>query len=346
MFKPVEEGGLNVLDLKARNDAIDVICLKEYLDTTPSRPKWVYLADALMSRAILQGDSNVEPKARINKFLQTWDVSLSRHNKLPEDLRRMVKVAGKYGLKICAKKPAKVLRLAMPVWYHVGKSGGRSVANTLASKCLRENHGVCSVLDALVVARRLNEDDGTHRQKASCACALCQIDRNDGCDNPHRCAMAAMKMTEKLHPVWNPWEINRPDGLTLTGGRVKSNAVAASKNERIAFNPTISEDEDLADLMRIFVNGDEAGTNPVRRLTRPHQVDEEEIEVYTDGAAMQNGMATACAGSAVWYGVEDPRNLAVRTSGPQTNQAAEMYAVSLAVDSAPPLCATAYCDRF
>ncbi len=41
LYKPIKEGGLNLLDIKVRNDAIELVWLKSYLDLTPSRPLWV-----------------------------------------------------------------------------------------------------------------------------------------------------------------------------------------------------------------------------------------------------------------------------------------------------------------
>ncbi|EIW55710.1 uncharacterized protein TRAVEDRAFT_77783, partial [Trametes versicolor FP-101664 SS1] len=35
---PLESGGLNLLDVRARNDAIDLMWLKAYVDTSPARP--------------------------------------------------------------------------------------------------------------------------------------------------------------------------------------------------------------------------------------------------------------------------------------------------------------------
>lgn len=37
---PIEEGGLNLLDLKACNEAIEIMWLKAYLDFPPSHPIW------------------------------------------------------------------------------------------------------------------------------------------------------------------------------------------------------------------------------------------------------------------------------------------------------------------
>ena len=40
LYLPIEQGGVKLLDLKVRNQAIDVMWFKSYLDLTPKRPMW------------------------------------------------------------------------------------------------------------------------------------------------------------------------------------------------------------------------------------------------------------------------------------------------------------------
>jgi hypothetical protein len=47
--QPIKEGGLNLLDIKARNEAIDLMWLKEYLNFSPSRPTWAVITDLLLN---------------------------------------------------------------------------------------------------------------------------------------------------------------------------------------------------------------------------------------------------------------------------------------------------------
>jgi ribonuclease HI len=46
--------------------------------------------------------------------------------------------------------------------------------------------------------------------------------------------------------------------------------------------------------------------------------------VYTDGACSGNGQLGSVAGTGVWWGVDDPRNLSERCPGRQTNNRAEL----------------------
>lgn len=60
----------------------------------------------------------------------------------------------------------------------------------------------------------------------------------------------------------------------------------------------------------------------------------EQLVVFTDGAAPGNGQSHARAGCGVFFGVNDPRNIACRVplELPQTNQVAELLAMTLAVE--------------
>ena len=100
LFKPIEDGGIGILDIKARNEALDLIWLREYLELSPARPAWAFVANRLMAKAIESAARAVDPGARVNTFLQTWNVSTRKSAGLPFDLRRMIKAAGKYGVRL------------------------------------------------------------------------------------------------------------------------------------------------------------------------------------------------------------------------------------------------------
>lgn len=58
--------------------------------------------------------------------------------------------------------------------------------------------------------------------------------------------------------------------------------------------------------------------------------------VYTDGSSRGNGKVGATAGLGVYFGPDDPRNLAERLPGPrQTNQRAELTAIIRALELVP-----------
>ncbi len=66
---PIEKGGLNLLDIRTRNEAIEIIWLKAYLNMSPERPKWATITDIILDATAPQG---FNAQARMNAFLQTW----------------------------------------------------------------------------------------------------------------------------------------------------------------------------------------------------------------------------------------------------------------------------------
>ncbi|KAK7503966.1 hypothetical protein BaRGS_00004698 [Batillaria attramentaria] len=62
--------------------------------------------------------------------------------------------------------------------------------------------------------------------------------------------------------------------------------------------------------------------------------DDEGTPVYTDGASIDNGRATARAGIGVFWGHNSPHNVAERLAGKQTNNRAEIHAAKVAIQQA------------
>jgi hypothetical protein len=50
-----EAGSLNILDIKSRNEAIDLMWLKTYLDFSPNHPPWAAIMDLSSSMQQPQG---------------------------------------------------------------------------------------------------------------------------------------------------------------------------------------------------------------------------------------------------------------------------------------------------
>ena len=338
LSRPIVEGGLKLLDLGTRNEAIEVIWLKEYLQLDDTRAPWTAFADVLIARALTTSNRNVDHEAQVNVFLQTWKVNARSKTKLPSDLRRMVTTAHKYRLRLDVLNPEEKLKEIMPVWYHIGNGEGRSTANSTASKCLREKHNVRTVLDAIRVVGTGRTRDPSHKARATCDCTACKADRDClGCRYPHRCAETAATLLQKLKPLWKPDEARTSDGLSLTRRRKDRNVVARNAGERVIFDPSITESTPLTGAFRIFTGENEGQANPTRRKLRRYGLAGTDVEVYTDGSCNGNGRPSASAGSGVWFGPSDPRNIAERVpGGSQSNQAAEVYAVILAADSVAP----------
>ena len=74
---PIIEGGLDLLDLEVRNEAIDIMWLKVYLDFSPKRPEWAIVTDLIIEASAPKG---LMKKAIINPFLQSWTALSRRSN--------------------------------------------------------------------------------------------------------------------------------------------------------------------------------------------------------------------------------------------------------------------------
>ncbi|KAH9852907.1 hypothetical protein C2E23DRAFT_703320, partial [Lenzites betulinus] len=310
--------------------------LKGYLDLSPTRPKWAFVADALIAKAILASERRVDLRARVNVFLQTWGVNTAVTAGLPRDLARMIKVARKYNVRLDSPLPKEDLIKTLPIWYHFALVHSRSSANCKSSRCLRNNHDVITVADCLSVIRAPTAAD-THRNRRDCKCVQCMHDRNVlGCDDPARCAKAASAILGRLRDKWRPGTNANTDGLSLTRAQRDRNLVNATARDVLTFDPSITQGMPIGNAFRVFLqNGEEHGPRACRPI-RPFQLECESTVVYTDGSCDENGASDARAGAGIWFGEGDERNAALRVPGGcQTNQAAEAYAVLAAAESTP-----------
>jgi hypothetical protein len=48
LSSPISKGGLNLLDIEARNEAIDIIWLKKYLNFSATCPTWAVVTDIII----------------------------------------------------------------------------------------------------------------------------------------------------------------------------------------------------------------------------------------------------------------------------------------------------------
>ncbi|KAH9859091.1 hypothetical protein C2E23DRAFT_910558, partial [Lenzites betulinus] len=310
--------------------------LKSYLDMSPDRPRWAFIADALIERSVVAAARRTEDSARQNYFLQTWEVNTSTNAGMPRDLARMIRTAKKYGVIVDVPNPAENLKKQLPIWYHFGLLEGRSTANSKTGKCLRNKHNVRTVADCVaMIAKAKNTHD--HVDKIGCNCDLCnEMAAVDGCEHPPWCTRAAERLVGKLRAKWRPTEHPTNDGLSLTPSRKHGNREARGEKGALLFNPSASYGASLGDAIRVFAKDAERESPPARRKTKPYQIDGEAIEVYTDGSCIQNGEENASAGAGVYFGHGDCRNAAERVPGEkQSNQAGEVYAVALAADRTP-----------
>ena len=338
LYRPIEEGGLNLLDIKARNEAIEITWLKAYLSPAPSRPTWAKVTDLIINASAPPGTS---PLARINAFLQSWNPPTRgpRSTRMGNDITRMLKTAKKHGTAFAPIRLSPHLRAQLPAWYHPLSEA--SPLTTTTAKCLLKKHTVTTVADLISTSARLRERRQIllpHTASAQCLCTECARDREKGCRNPHACATEAQSRIHLIAPKLNPLEIgDTHDNLSLTPSRKQNNREARRTDGAIRFDPSITCKHNISEGFRIFTSPEKISNIPARRYyTQGINHRHRGITVYTDGASINNGKLNARSGGGVWVGPNHERNTAIRVPGPkQSNQVGKIAAVIVAVDSFP-----------
>src|SRR5882724_9889379 len=201
-----EKGGLGMPDLKTRMKAIDIMWLKKYLNTPEKRPTWCWVADALIKGdTYLHSTPRVEESARLKWALQTWRTRQGKHSKLPDCIKRMLKVAEKYNVRVQARKTDPSLKGNMIIWHHTYGAKNNYNMNKPVSKCLRKNHKIRKVGE-------MNNYVNKCRQGATERC------------KKHNCLKMAKKLLRTLGERWNPVKCTPyKDNLDHTPRRKEAN---------------------------------------------------------------------------------------------------------------------------
>ena len=329
LYALTEEGGISLLDIRARNKAIDIVRLKTYMDLSPSRPKWAYLTDAIINTL----HPNIPPKPPAFP-LTSWSPPSRgpRASTLPLCVISIIKTAREAKLTFAPLRLSKQLKVQLPAWFHLGAPP--RAYNKLKDECLKNRHRVGKVKNLRALTKRL-EPGTAHQQHQSCPCDDCKKDRAKGCKNPHRCAFNARNLLTGLARKLNPATPRQADNLTLTHHRLEKNAKANIKRgDEVIFNPTVTTRTSLKDCFRVFVTqppSDQSATRPKSEEEPPPP-----MVMYTDGSCVNNGLLDAKSGAGVWVNDAHPLNKAVRVPGPlQSNQVGELAAVLIALQTAP-----------
>jgi hypothetical protein len=174
------------------------------------------------------GPPGTSPLATINTFLQTWlpPTKGPRAAIMNKNIRRMLDVAKTYNTNLAAIRLSPRVRVTLPAWYHPG-AAPRPLTNVKA-KCLLKNHTVKSVADLIKIAKKLRicTQNIMHSPSQACICIGCVQDRQEGCKNPHACAVEAKTCLNDITPKYNPLTHEQHDTLSLTPNRKAWNAVA------------------------------------------------------------------------------------------------------------------------
>ena len=166
---PIMKGSLDLLNLEIRNEAIDIMWLKTYLDFSPKRPEWAIITDLIIEAS---APKRLVKTAIINPFLQQWTAPTRRNDtrKTNDNIQRMIKVAKKFNTNFAAIRLTPQLSAQLLAWYHL--SIEPRAINTVAAKCLMEKHRTHTIAELIRASTRVwnpNLND-PHRPTTYCQC--------------------------------------------------------------------------------------------------------------------------------------------------------------------------------
>ncbi len=327
---PIELGGLGILDLQARSDAIDIVWLKTYLDYSSERPIWAYVADNLFATNVPKQCRPSSESLQINPFLQNWS---PKKRGLPPELKAMVNVAHKYGLRVEGLAFSRNIIRAMPMWDHLyahRRNLGRLIMPSKLLTCLQQQHLAMSVGDFEDLAATLEMAE--HQPKANCRCEGCvNLRLNEGCKNPHLCMSRARDMIRTLPRKWNPTETQPEDYKKETMAKLHAEGLS---DELIPFNRCVTTSGDLGQVFRIFTEERPISNEGIEMMIHENGT---ALSIATDGSCLSNGEKLAQAGAGVFCADNHALNQSLRLPNnlDQSNQTGEMAATLLATTLAP-----------
>ncbi|KAL1688071.1 hypothetical protein GGG16DRAFT_60724 [Schizophyllum commune] len=243
-----ERGGVKLMDIKARNAAIDVEWVRRYL-TLEERPTWTYVLDAICQRHLLAKDrGKCDADSFVNTLLQVVDVN---KQSMPRVSRRTMKTIEKHKARFDPINPSKDIKERMPIWHHIFiPLSKKPVYNSVHGRCMRDNHGIRTVGETVALTQTVL-DNPNHTTRPTCACAGCTQMRERGCDNPNGCAQAAKTLLAKLPAKWDP-RVDFRASRKLTAEEEAKNRVAKEENRAVIFDPEIEEERTMQECYRIF----------------------------------------------------------------------------------------------
>lgn len=169
MSSTTEEGGKKVLDITMRNEAIQLMWVQAYLRMGNERPTWALIADEILGNDVPGEIKSLEnnPNVRINQFLQSWH---SRKHKrrntnppdedtqsIPNDLRNMIKIAHKHGVRLEAIHPTEQVKNELPAIWNI-QTKMTIKPDTLCDKFgkyIRDKHNARSLKDITDLAKNI-----------------------------------------------------------------------------------------------------------------------------------------------------------------------------------------------
>ncbi|KAF5367955.1 hypothetical protein D9758_004520 [Tetrapyrgos nigripes] len=347
---PIEDGGRAVLDIGARNKAIDIMWTRSYLTFGEDHLLWAKVADALFALHSPRNvtEENVDKRIKLNPILQTWKTLPKRSTNTAaiDDLQRIIKTIKDFKIRQEGLAYSREILREMPIWLHGHANARIHLLNrSAASECLKKenHHNLRTVGQAEDLAARLQEEE--HEADSLCQCQQCVwISTTYQCLNPHACMTRAKALLDTLPPKWDPRQTQPEDHEPL-------HAPTSEEKDITVFDMRITVRGTLTDTFRIFTEGEDNESIPV---IPPYQGPAQEPTVIaTDGLCIENGRETARVGAGIYFGNHDLRNKSMRLpknmfkrmtkatnrikQSPleQSNQTGEVVAAREAIELAP-----------
>ncbi|KAI0832656.1 hypothetical protein BC628DRAFT_1305371, partial [Trametes gibbosa] len=305
--------------------------LQSYLVQGNARPWWAFFADALFAHHVPKDCKVKDMSQRVNPFLQHWKPS---KRALPAELRSMITVASRYGLRPEGLAFARTTLRCMPMWNHCETDPiviHRLATKSAVTTCLRHKHRLLTVGDFEALAAKLADQD--HQPTQSCVCAMCELLITEArCSYPHRCLTRAKAFLDALPPKWDP-RLEHPEDYE--DAQMNERLTEGVKEGRL-FDRNVTTYGGVGNVLRLFTDGQPTYNGILDMRIQGDGFSE--LTLATDGSCLHNGERNAQAGSGVFVGNGDPRNKSIRLPKrlSQSNQTGEAVATYLASVLADP----------
>ncbi|KIK32406.1 hypothetical protein CY34DRAFT_41349, partial [Suillus luteus UH-Slu-Lm8-n1] len=300
------KGGKNILNLRDRNEAIELKWLKGLLTLNPEKPPWEFFAHTIIAK-VAQHAPVVKPNVKINSFLQTWGPS---HKRLPTHLKHIFKVAKKYNVRWKTVSIDPEVACQLPIWFHLGASDNiKKLNNHLQAGCLRDNHKVNSINN---VERMLLRQDPTHQKHKNCTCNSCTGDRLIHCRNPSKCMLLAKDLLTCVLLKWNPATCATPYTLHIDPEQIPKNGSADDKNAPVVFDPVFPSPKTLEEGFRVFVAQRPQSTHSARQIITPPGPHLRLANITTADAHLISKDGEHTSAGTAWFRNENPWNISIK----------------------------------
>jgi len=159
------------MNIKMRNEAINLMWIRDYLRMGKTRPKWAFLADEIFRlERPKRAKETPEEIVKWNPFTQDWRPK-ERAKHIPERIQSAMKSASKHGVGLEAAKPSHETKVGLPIWLHrKTNSKAARLYKKNEAKCLKTKHKTHYVHQ---VVRLTEEVPKNHRKTNFCTCETC-----------------------------------------------------------------------------------------------------------------------------------------------------------------------------